>query len=558
MIKAILDHFSKTAKAQFKELFREYRTIENRITAVPRTIEELDEQRQYIATVPGLIEKLHGRVCEAMKLYDFIDDFCHSLQNEDFNSKWQLFGRARHCQTLIKKSKAVLDGFFTKFEQELEMNQEKFTAELDKLSMEVSAVSKFNDLAQCETCAQEIRRIGRAFEAVEQTARIYNGREVIFQREVTDYTRIAELKRTFEPFAVLWPNVDSWVKLRQAINEKPMLQLNADQITKDLQTIFAALQRSTKNFRNGPTRVLQISTDLKAEVTDMREHLPLLTALLNPGMKPRHWTKLSEELGIDFQFDDDVTLRDAIAAGLDAISEVVSVASKEHSIEVALQKMQSEWDDINLEIAPYKNTGTYVLRASDDIVQKLDNDLVMTTTMTNLPYKTPLEERLNRWEQTLKLMTHVIEEWLHCQRQWLSLEPIFSSDDIRKQLPAEAERFATVDKTWRKTLESAARAPAALQFCPSDKLFEDFRQCNKLLGQVQRGLNDYLESKRIAFPWFYFLSNDELLSILSQTKDPTSKRSSTRCSAAGRVSRPSSSARTVASRRSSVRPRTAP
>jgi dynein heavy chain len=81
-----------------------------------------------------------------------------------------------------------------------------------------------------------------------------------------------------------------------------------------------------------------------------------------------------------------------------------------------------------------------VLKGTEKLIEILDDHIVKTQAMKGSSFVKPFESRIQNWEDKLFHMQKLITEWLNLQSTYIYLKPVFASDDISQQLPAEARR----------------------------------------------------------------------------------------------------------------------
>ena len=442
--------------------------------------------------------------------------------NDDLKSQFKLLRDAlTDLETSAERAGAQLEQDTQKFAKQVEQSIPPFKRNVQAVR------EKMDDPMIAAADSDPVKVVKFVREQAARMEDLKNQGQTIIKQQRTLKQNEAEFELVDEVAADLQLKLKLWEAFLEfgdktrAWKEMPFNLIDPDELGKVVQGYLKTAARSEKMLPGN-----QAAGKLKGLVEDFKALLPVVQDLRNKALLPRHWDDIQRVIGCVIDPAKVYTLGELLGMNVVENQPAIAVISTKAVQEAALdelfaKKVTSVWTTMEFQLQSYKDSKeVFVLIGVDEVIAALDESLVNLNTILGSRYAAPIRGEVEGYQKKLMLVSETLDEWITCQKQWMYLETIFSAEDIKRQLPEESKKFLSVDRSWKQIMKRTYNNPNCIAAGAIKGLKETLARHNEVLEGIQKSLEEYLETKRGAFPRFYFLSNEELLEILAQTRDP--------------------------------------
>ncbi|KAK9875371.1 hypothetical protein WA026_007766 [Henosepilachna vigintioctopunctata] len=514
----------------------------------PLTTEELIEQGKYMIQVKTVIlAELRQRIQVLLNGLATIVDY-GNLTSEHMALNAKTIRWLYDIQAVLDQNSAMYEGMKYEAEEKVHNSIGNIKKKINELIPQLHIFNQMDDLTMARQYILQLAPIMEKIKDIKQQIEWTNREEGCLGfalSQYPEYTALVTFVHTFYHLVKMCLNlmrkITVWLDGQFEFLSFDETEMYIEDINKEFLKSFKLYKNKIRQAHqeNSPLKFKGIADDVDSnnwpaplklcsqalqQVKDFRPAMTMMRIMCNDALLKRHWKDMSEIAKFDLTPNAGTSLRKMMHMGLegdiDQYDVISNGATKERELLNNLTKMKAEWQDITFKVGQYKETKLPILTALDDVQVILDDHIIKALTMRGSVFVKPYEAEVKDFYAKLVRVNSTIEEWGKVQSQWLYLLPIFSSKDIVAQMPEEGVLFREVNDTFKKYMEAVVLEPRVMETAGSMGVLEAMVHCLELLEQINEGVTNYLERKRLFFPRFFFLSNDEMLEILSETKDP--------------------------------------
>ncbi|MBP5694974.1 MAG: hypothetical protein J6X03_06040, partial [Bacilli bacterium] len=360
---------------------------------------------------------------------------------------------------------------------------------------------------------EELERADKDFKKIEQNADTYNDFLRVLGQPEHNFSKVYEVREIIDILKNLWNALQSFGEDCENWKKTEFANLDTKDILDKCSNYETIGRRAAANLGDNGTAI----QELISKVESFAESMRVVDYLKCPDLTNDHWQRIQN------LFPEETFALQGQAYTLDQllsikayqfekqIREIQLEAINYRNLDLKIQEIIINRKDItikvNLEKKMIDNFGE-MIPALENCQSKINN--VVSSKYAKLftkPEKNPFIIKAD-----LERYLNAIDFLKSFQKKFKHLENIIYSGDMKRSL--QDSSFDKVDVDWKGALNKIGQGAIArvldLQTAMTPK--------SKILDQIQHKIEEQLKQMRIQFERFFFISNDDLLYMLANSK----------------------------------------
>eukprot|EP00919_Chromeraceae_sp_WS-2016_P005632 GHVR01013171.1.p1 GENE.GHVR01013171.1~~GHVR01013171.1.p1 ORF type:complete len:2258 (+),score=491.25 GHVR01013171.1:121-6894(+) len=511
---------NKNAINETNELLNYFHTNAKILTEPPKSMNDLRMKLDLFSRCQNEITSLEGRMQTVEDIYAKLAEFDVQVSETETARNASLRPQLSVFRDKLVEAEGVLIRSKKVFKSELEVTLHNFSRQAGELlqslrrrgPVDSEAISNQRALKWIQNFKQEVGKMRATEEGFTPDLEL-------FTLEHGHYKELFDAEHEIEQLQTIWELKEQWDTSWADVKQDKFTTLDVDRLDNTASQYSKSVMK-LKGLRQWP-----LWGKIKGDVDSLKVALPLLSDLRHDSMRDRHWKQIKKDIRDTFdEKSETFTLNQIFELGLpkhtELITRLADDARKEAKIEKGLKEIDKRWRDMQIELTPHKDSFKLSALTTDQIFQCLEENILQLSSFKSSQYWQPFAESVNYWEKSLSGMYDIIQLVSSVQRNWIYLENIFQSPDIRAMLQTETAKFEETNVKFKALVRCISEDRNALRACSKSGMLDQLKWMENSLDTIQKSLEDYLEKKRREFPRFYFISDEDLLEILGQGRNP--------------------------------------
>ncbi|KAI8591363.1 hypothetical protein BDZ88DRAFT_505427 [Geranomyces variabilis] len=519
-------HLSEHLAERCEDLSAAYKGLHGQIVADPgQDAVSLNVLQVAVDTCMAQVRYHNSQLDNLQALWQLLYDFEIPLSDEINELYWSTCAWPVKLEAEIGRASDRMVDAQQQIVSQLEIDREFVLSSLTAYIVEIQRLTQISNIEIGADVLSSVRYLRERIERVKKLGRSIPAREQLIRIPKTSLHLLDDTEMSFLPHEDLWTLVQDARKNIAQWLDTFFTDLNGPTVS----TTVASWKKTVERLQtvlipwDGPRRVL---CKLAEEISEFDRFTGVIASLRNPALKEKHWLEMSKLVGLTLQDITGLTLRQTMDLDLELVQDILAEISREASSELAvetqLQDLFAELSTRSFVISPYVTEDLSTIGNFPAAVAVFDDLLVRSTKLaasTSDP-QGPIATRLDAWIKRLQHAQSTLDAWQSLQDLFVRLYPLLALAGDSTHLGREQqENFNAITKIVNILTDVLAKNTRFSVLLLRADLHEMITSAKGRFDVVFEGVARLMDAKRVNFPRFYFLTNEQILEMYAALPD---------------------------------------